>query len=455
MQEAGISVFGYVATGWGENDISSLEADILAYHNWYSVNGTYLDQMPNWNYNGPNGTWYYSGPGGVFLPGYMSNLTAYAKSLGMTKVFANSGADIPTDFVGTVDTIGIFENSFTPSIYGYPSLAGATNWHADYNKNNFMFFSYNTTSIDPYYLMTASDYVGYLFVTNGVLPLPYDSLPPYFDQMVSDLASMVPIAVGAEAVNGSTLKGGVQVTVTQSDGTANTLVSSSTFDVLSGSTVKIAVATNDTGYVFDHWSDGSTSPVISVTPTQAMTLVAYFRSSTPTKIPVTVETTSTAGVPIAGLWTEIQTNGTLVAAGPTPFTFEATEGMNYSVSVPNYQGYSFVHWSDGSDRSLISITPDQVTSLDAYFNKVSQGTLTNTTSSTTSKTSAASSSENVTIPSSSTTSSIITSSSMVSTSTTSQPQSVVLAVAGLFAAAGVAVLSYIVLGQIHPRRKSA
>jgi len=29
--------------------------------------------------------------------------------------------------------------------------------------------------------------------------------------------------------------------------------------------------------VFDHWSDGSRSPVIEVTPTQAMTLVAFYR----------------------------------------------------------------------------------------------------------------------------------------------------------------------------------
>jgi hypothetical protein len=32
-------------------------------------------------------------------------------------------------------------------------------------------------------------------------------------------------------------------------------------------------------YVFDHWSTGSTSPSITVTPSQAMTVIAYYRVS--------------------------------------------------------------------------------------------------------------------------------------------------------------------------------
>jgi hypothetical protein len=86
---------------------------MLDYHNWYGVDGIYLDQMPNWNFNSPTGARYYPGPDGKFMPVYFSTLTTYAKSLGMTRVVANSGADVPHDFIGCVDVIGIFEIPFS------------------------------------------------------------------------------------------------------------------------------------------------------------------------------------------------------------------------------------------------------------------------------------------------------------------------------------------------------
>ena len=64
MQAANISVLGYTPTEWGTRNIRSVEADILNYHNWYHVDGLQLDQMPNWEYDGPQGQWWSSGPNG-------------------------------------------------------------------------------------------------------------------------------------------------------------------------------------------------------------------------------------------------------------------------------------------------------------------------------------------------------------------------------------------------------
>jgi hypothetical protein len=279
MQSAGITVLGYVTTSWGTRTVASIEADMLAYHSWYGVNGTYLDEMPNWNYNSPTGVYYYSGPDGEFVPAYFATLTQYGKSLGMTKVTGNSGADVPRDFIGSVNTIGIFENQFLPSLSpfaGWTSLAGLGGWHSGYDKSNFMFFSYAVPSLDPMYVLGASDYVGYLYITSGTQPQPYDTLSPYFDQLVSLLASMVPVTIQSEAVNGTSISGGFWVTVTQTDGSSSSGYAPSTFEAYSGSTLSISVA-NYGGYAFDHWSDGSTSPVREITPTQAMTLVAIYR----------------------------------------------------------------------------------------------------------------------------------------------------------------------------------
>jgi hypothetical protein len=194
MQSAGITVLGYVPTWWGTRGSSDAESAIQEYRNWYSVHGIYLDQMPNWNYNGPSGQWNYSGPGGEYIPGYFSNLTNYARSIGVTIVVANAGADVPKDFIGSVNTIGTFENPFLPSLNlseGWLSIAGLGGWHSQYNKSNFMFFAYNVSSINSQYVLSAAGYVGYMYITNGSQSTDrYGDLSPYLGQLVSILASI-------------------------------------------------------------------------------------------------------------------------------------------------------------------------------------------------------------------------------------------------------------------------
>jgi spherulation-specific family 4 protein len=282
MQAAGIVVIGYVPTGWASGSISSVESEMLTYLSWYGVNGIYLDQMPNWNYNSPSGSWYYGGPDGEFVPAYFATLDQYGKSIGMTEVMANSGADVPTDFIGSADTIGTFENGYLPSLSltaGWNSIAGVGGWHTGYNKSNFMFFSYAVPSLDPMYVLAASDYVGYLYITNGTGSQPYNALSPYLDQIASLLASKdaatIPVTVQSATLNGTPTSGGLWVTVTQ-DGSSISGFTPSTFEVDSGSVVTIS-ADNYDSYFFDHWSGGSTSPTTEVTPIQSTTLVAYYR----------------------------------------------------------------------------------------------------------------------------------------------------------------------------------
>ena len=243
MQAAGIIVIGYVPTVWGEASISSIEAQMLTYLSWYGVNGTYLDQMPNWNYNSPNGAWYYSGPDGEFMPAYFTTLNQYGKSIGMTEVVANSGADVPTDFIGSVDTIGTFENAYLPSLSltaGWTSIAGVGGWHTSYSKSNFMFFSYDVPLLASAYVLAASDYVGYMYITNGTGTAPYSTLSPYFDQMVSLLASTVRVTFQQPyTLNGASTAGELWVIVTQAERSSTSGFTPSTFDADLNSTVGI------------------------------------------------------------------------------------------------------------------------------------------------------------------------------------------------------------------------
>ncbi len=285
LEAAHVTVLGYVATVYGTRTVNSDEVDIYNFYNWYHVQGIFLDQMPNWEYTGPDGQWNYNGPGGIYIPQYFDNLTSYIESLGMNIIFANSGENVPENLIGTVDSVGIFENSSMPPFFGEQSLTGPGGSYLSFNKSDFIFFSYGINSIDPYYIAAASDYVGWLFVTNETLPQPYDGLPSYFPQLVSTIASTVSISVSSELSSGAHLSSGnASITVTQPDGTTSEGRTPFTFNLLAGTNVTIT-AENLTGYYFSRWSDGSTSQVRNVTVSQSTTLVAYYTTSDPYILP--------------------------------------------------------------------------------------------------------------------------------------------------------------------------
>jgi Spherulation-specific family 4 len=376
LQAGGITVLGYDPTTWGTRGISAVEQDASNFYEWYGVNGIYLDQMYNEEYS-------YNG---VFMPTYYSTLTSYIKSLGMTMVFGNAGADVPYYDLGSVDTIGYFENAHLPT------LSDLGSWHLAYNKVNFAFFAYNITSLNPDYVAAASDYVSYLYITNGEKPSEYNALPPYFDQLVSVLGSLVPVTVQTDAPNGTSVQRGFNVTVTQPDGISNTAYAPYTFDVPSGSTVTISVENNG-GFIFDHWAGGNTNPTLSFKASSATTLVAYSKTSQTNATVVTIHTEEPDGIPVIGIYTTASQNGSIVASGYTPFTFVATRGTPYALEIANYSTYSFSSWingTDAKDNQTITITPTHdvlleaaVTNATGSVSATSTSTATTSTASTT------------------------------------------------------------------------
>src|SRR5207245_11506926 len=95
FQANGITVLGYVATGYASNLLVNVESQVLAYKNWYGVNGIMFDEMGN----------------SVGQEAYYSALNLYVKSLGMTFTMGNPGTLVPNTFIGTLDALDIYENA--------------------------------------------------------------------------------------------------------------------------------------------------------------------------------------------------------------------------------------------------------------------------------------------------------------------------------------------------------
>ncbi len=297
LQSAGVEVIGYVPTGYASRSISAVESMVNDYKSWYPVTGIFFDEMSNVAGN----------------EGYYSTLNAYAKSLGFTYTVGNPGADTIPSYIGTMDTIVIYENQ------GLPSLSSLEGWHSGYTKTNFAVMAYGVQSVNQSYPSTASPHVGYIYITNAGLPNPYDVLPPYLAMVASALA------------------------------TTTTSTSSST----SSTTTSTSSTTTTT----------STTTTSSTTTTTSTTTT----SSTTTNFLVNVNSVSLSGNPIVGSWTVVQAHGSTVAQGFAPLAFNASTGASYTVSVANYGHYVFNHWSDGNRNPVRTLTAAGATALSATY----------------------------------------------------------------------------------------
>ena len=81
---------------------------------------------------------------------------------------------------------------------------------------------------------------------------------------------------------------------------------------------------------------------------------------------VTVKSYSDSGIPINGLWTEIGSEKN-TTSGFTPFSFNAILKDHYTVTMSDFQNYTFDHWDDGTINDTKVIVPEKNMTLTAYY----------------------------------------------------------------------------------------
>lgn len=167
MQSKGILVIGYVYTDYATRDPEICKQRIDLYDRLYNTVGINLDQMSNVAGN----------------EGYYGNLTAYTKNTGMTHTVGNPGTVIPESYVGTVDTILVYESAGLPSI----STLTSRTFNGKYDMNNFGAIPHSVSRYDATWVGQAQDVVGYIYVTNDKIPNPWDTLSKYSRQLARDL----------------------------------------------------------------------------------------------------------------------------------------------------------------------------------------------------------------------------------------------------------------------------
>lgn len=165
LQKAGISVAGYVATNYSNRSLASVEQEISQWITWYNPNGIFLDEM------------------GVNHPYYQA-LTAYAKSNGLQFTIGNPGTDIGIAAGQDVDTIIVFENGYLPTIANFQEWAAA-----GYAPTKIGMISYDVPSLNCSFIPKSKGTFGWIYITDALLPNPYDVYPSYYQEVIDQIAN--------------------------------------------------------------------------------------------------------------------------------------------------------------------------------------------------------------------------------------------------------------------------
>jgi len=168
LQDAGVVVIGYVYTSYAARALNAVETDISTYANFYpQLDGIMFDEMSSTKGD----------------EDYYAELSSFAEGLGMDLTVGNPGTGVPQSFVGTVDTLFVYEDE------GLPDPKSLGGWTDAYERENFAIIPHSVASLDAGFVSAALVHVGYVYVTDDVLPNPWDSLPTYFDELVLELAA--------------------------------------------------------------------------------------------------------------------------------------------------------------------------------------------------------------------------------------------------------------------------
>ena len=152
--------------------MSDIKGSIDRYRTWYpDVNGIMLDEMN-------------SGSGQV---GFYKEIASYARSQGIEFIVANPGTRADREYIGLFDNIMVYEQVVLPSV----SQLQENTYFPEYPAENFSFAVRNVSYLDPAYVAEAIEQVGFLYITDDVeSPAdtnPYNTLPPYFGDLVAML----------------------------------------------------------------------------------------------------------------------------------------------------------------------------------------------------------------------------------------------------------------------------
>jgi len=205
VRRAGGQVIGYVYSQYGARAADVVKADMLRWNQLYPLDGFFVDEMSNTPNTG--------------LLDYYADLAAYARSLKpQYQVIGNPGANTEEAYRirNTADVLTIFEGdssyaNFTPSSW--------TQKYPPYQFANLVYGISSATAMQSDLNLAISRRAGFVYVTDDILPNPWDRLPTYWTEEVTAVESSNRAAARQIVTNLTIRTAGPSATVTSQGAT--------------------------------------------------------------------------------------------------------------------------------------------------------------------------------------------------------------------------------------------
>ncbi len=190
---AGIRVIGYVHTSYGLRSSIEVKSEIDKFKLWYNVDGIFLDE----------------GATDPVKLSYYKDIQSYIQQTMPGKVIVINPGVVPDEgYMSVADIVMIFEDT-----YGAYKTWSPPAWVSKYAPSRFAHLVHATASeadMKDAATLAFKRRGGYAFITNDLLPNPWDSLPPYYASQVAQLS-------GSSCVATTPVKTGVSATASTLD----------------------------------------------------------------------------------------------------------------------------------------------------------------------------------------------------------------------------------------------
>ena len=176
---AGLSVLGYVHTGYGARPIEAVKADIDNHYAWYGVDGVFLDEAST--------DCSFAVSADPDRPAYYDQLYKHIKAKGGAAVVVlNPRTNTNECYTSVNDVLLTFEGAYDT----YSSRYSPTSWVSRYPTSRFWNLVYstpNTKAMERAVSLSKQRGAGWVYVTPDGLPNPWDSLPsgPFWSRELS------------------------------------------------------------------------------------------------------------------------------------------------------------------------------------------------------------------------------------------------------------------------------
>lgn len=306
LKDAGVIVLGYVSTAYMGRSLDAVKGDIDKWASWYDVDGIFFDEQTNWS----GGESYYIQAGD------------YAESKDLDFTVGNPGANSIPSYLSTVDVVLIYESPGLPNLNNYDDT-----WES-YDNDQLGMIPFSVDSLPADWIKDATEFIGWLYVTNDNLPNPWDSLPSYFGDMAEllDDGSLswvtqdpeYELTVRSVDQNGKAITG-MWMEVKQNGATVRTGFTPLSLTLEEG-TYAVSAA-NYQQIIFDHWQDGSRSSTKSVTLSADTELTAHYNSGAAAPLSVSMSASRASVTAGTGIIFSAKISG-----GAGPYTWSVNFG---------------------------------------------------------------------------------------------------------------------------------